>query len=56
MSNIGVPGQFVFRLDEKEIDNAGEYISDQFVFGIENREINTPTYCVMNIIFSLYQH
>lgn len=25
MSNIDVPGQFVFRVDEREIANAGEY-------------------------------
>lgn len=25
LSDIGVPGQFVFRVDEREIANAGEY-------------------------------
>lgn len=29
-SNVGVPGQFVFRVDKKT--TAGEYISNQFVF------------------------
>lgn len=26
MSNIDVPGQFVFRVDKSDIDNAGKYI------------------------------
>lgn len=54
MSNIGVPGQFVFRLDEREIDIASEYIHDQFVFRIENKMINTLNHCVINIVFSHY--
>lgn len=29
MSNIGVPGQFIFRVDERDIKNAGEYIPDK---------------------------
>lgn len=49
MSNIGVPGQFVFRLDVKE--NPGEYISGQFVFKIENREMTTLGFCLMHIVF-----
>lgn len=45
MSNIGVPGQFVFRLDVR--DNPGEYINGQFVFKIEkrSREMTTPGNC-----------
>lgn len=45
MSNIGVPGQFVFRLDVR--DNPSEYINGQFVFKIEkrSREMTTPGNC-----------
>lgn len=32
MSNVGVPGQFVFRVDVRV--NPGEYIPGQFVFKI----------------------
>lgn len=52
MSNIGVPGQFVFRLDVR--DNPGEYINGQFVFKIEKREMTTPGNCLMHIVFVLH--
>lgn len=53
MSNIGVPGQFIFRVDERDIKNAGEYIPDKNRKQRYNYFKLLPNeYCILYIVFS----
>ena len=47
MSNIGIPGQFVFRVDQTNITNAGLYLN---IYYILNYQIYFIKPCVIHCI------